>query len=124
VELVGHYSNLDDWDLLVETTQALAHPQPDSLPSETVSVPVRGRRPWPVTKRLGEQAIQALLHDRHSGVILHELSERYGISVSSVKRILRNHRCYRSLQVLLHDSSSVLTLELLYLTILSSRFQY
>jgi hypothetical protein len=39
--------------------------------------------------RLGEQIIRELLADRRSGATKRELVERYGISMSSVKRILR-----------------------------------
>jgi hypothetical protein len=39
---------------------------------------------------LGEQTIRDLLRDRQAGTPKRELAERYGISVSSVMRILRH----------------------------------
>jgi hypothetical protein len=39
--------------------------------------------------RLGEQILRELIADRRAGATNRELVERYGISMSSVKRILR-----------------------------------
>jgi len=49
------------------------------------------RRPpkrWRVVDRLGEQIILELLRDSRAGIPQRELAERYGISVSSVKRFV------------------------------------
>jgi DNA-binding GntR family transcriptional regulator len=51
------------------------------------------RQPWRLVDRLGEQTIQEMLHDSHSGATQRRLAERYGISLTSVKRALRRHRC-------------------------------
>jgi hypothetical protein len=62
-------------------------------------VPVRGddleataaiscQRRWRVIERLGEKVITKLLADRDAGMTTRKLVERYGISLSSVKRLL------------------------------------
>ncbi|HET6752332.1 MAG TPA: hypothetical protein VFH23_00085 [Jiangellaceae bacterium] len=89
MELVGRYSNPDEWEHLSDTTQALACSACDTLADELEPRPSRDRRPWPVVKRLGEQAIHELLVDRHSGTKQSDLALRYGISLSTVKRLLR-----------------------------------
>jgi hypothetical protein len=47
------------------------------------------RRRWRLTDRLGEQIILQVVNDRRSGMTKLALAKRYGISLSSVKRILR-----------------------------------
>jgi DNA invertase Pin-like site-specific DNA recombinase len=51
------------------------------------------RQRWRLVDRLGEEIIQEMLHDSHSGATQRRLAERYGISLTSVKRVLRPHRC-------------------------------
>jgi hypothetical protein len=94
VELVGRYSNPDEWEHLADTTQALAEPAADAeaLDELRANPSSSSRRPWPVTDRLGEQTVRELLRDRRSGVVQRVLAVRYGISSSSVKRILRRER--------------------------------
>jgi transposase len=43
--------------------------------------------------RLGEQIILEIVRSSHTGTTHRALAERYGISLSSVKRVLRRHRC-------------------------------
>ena len=45
-----------------------------------------------VADRLGEQSIRELIADRRAGATKGELVERYGISMSSVKRLLKPDR--------------------------------
>jgi hypothetical protein len=94
VVLVGRYSNPDEWGHLTDITQALVEPAADvEVGNELLARPSSGaRRPWPVVERIGHEAVRQLLLDRRSGVMQHALAERYDISVSSVKRILRSHR--------------------------------
>ena len=47
------------------------------------------RRRWPIVERLGEQATRDLMRDSRSRATQRVLAERYGISLSSVKRLLR-----------------------------------
>lgn len=51
--------------------------------------PALGHRRWRLVDRLGEQGVRDLLTDRRSGIRLSELAERYGISLSSVKRTIK-----------------------------------
>jgi hypothetical protein len=93
VELVGRYSNPDMWGHLSDTAQALAEPGFDSEDDEpVVKTSSQARRPWPIIDRLGEQTLRELLRDRRSGAMQRVLAKRYGISMSSVKRILRSWR--------------------------------
>jgi DNA invertase Pin-like site-specific DNA recombinase len=50
------------------------------------------RQRWRLVDRLSEQIIPDLLRDRQRGTTHRALAERYGISLSSVKRVLRRHR--------------------------------
>jgi hypothetical protein len=49
-------------------------------------------RRWRLADRLGEQSIRELIADRRAGATKGELVERYGISMSSVKRLLKPDR--------------------------------
>jgi hypothetical protein len=91
VELVGRYSNPDEWGHLTDATLTLAEPAAGEASDMIVVAPSGARRPWPVTDRLGEATVQELLGNRRAGVMQRVLAERYGISVSSVKRILRSN---------------------------------
>jgi DNA invertase Pin-like site-specific DNA recombinase len=84
-DLRGCYSNPEAQEAVALAEQAI-----DGLAAEGTppchSAPVRR---WRLADRLGEQIIRKLLADRRSGATKRELVERYGISMSSVKRILR-----------------------------------
>jgi hypothetical protein len=70
-----------------DITQALKEPAGD----ETIVAPTcAGGRP--VTDRLGERAIRALVRDSPSGAMQGVLAENYGIRLSSVKRLLRHYK--------------------------------
>lgn len=62
--------------------------------SEPVSVRSTGRSPrdWRVNDRLTDSEISMLVLRFRQGTPKHRLAEQYGISESSVKRILRKHR--------------------------------
>jgi hypothetical protein len=49
-------------------------------------------RRWRVADRLGEQVIDELLEGRRRGLAIKALAERYGISLSSMKRLPRVSR--------------------------------
>jgi hypothetical protein len=90
VELVGHYSNPDEWAHLADIVHPPARPAVDiEAWDESTVRPSCSRRPWPVVDRLGDETVQQLLRDRRSGMMQRALAKRYGISLSSVKRILR-----------------------------------
>lgn len=58
----------------------------------SVDVAVSARQPWRVADRLGADELDRLLADWRNGTSKPTLARRYGISLSSVKRILRQHR--------------------------------
>ena len=87
VELRGRYSNPEAREAVKQVAQVIAGIDLDgSAPS-----PPQVRR-WRLVDRFGEQIIRQLLEDRRGGATMRELVERYGISMSSVKRILRRSR--------------------------------
>lgn len=84
VELRGRYSNPQTGEALELAAQAIDGVKGD-VPPASSSAPRR----WRLVDRLGEQVIRKLLADRRAGATKRELIERYGISRSSVKRILK-----------------------------------
>jgi DNA invertase Pin-like site-specific DNA recombinase len=85
VELRGCYSNPEAQEAVALAEQAI-----DALAAEgTPPCPSAPVRRWRLADRLDEQIIRKLLADQRSGATRRELVERYGISMSSVKRILR-----------------------------------
>ena len=94
VDLVTAYSNrLDLANKLVKTMQRLRRAQ--ERETETpVSVCSTGRsdRPWRVSDRLSETDRRMLIAAFTDGTPSWKLAERYGISGSSVKRLVRTHR--------------------------------
>jgi DNA invertase Pin-like site-specific DNA recombinase len=89
VDLRGRFSNPEVRAVVAQVTQAIAGVKVDS--GDEPSPPLSGPR-WRLIDRLGEQIIQEMLHDSHSGATQRSLAERYGISLSSVKRVLHRHR--------------------------------
>jgi len=87
VELVRLYSNPDVRDIVVHAAKAVTHVKLDHY---SAASSLSARRHWRLIDRLGEQIIRELLTDSRAGTPQRELAERYGISVSSVKRILRH----------------------------------
>jgi len=87
VELRGRLSNPETRSLLVKL-DALA----SRINAEDRDVPQSNRVPrrWRLIDRLGEQTVLDLLRDSRTGITQRGLAERYGISVSSVKRLLRH----------------------------------
>jgi DNA invertase Pin-like site-specific DNA recombinase len=90
VELRGRFSNPDVRAVVAQATQAVAGVK---VGYGDEASPAVARPRWRLVDRLGEQIIRDLLRDSHSGATQRRLAERYGISLSSVKRVLRRHRC-------------------------------
>ncbi len=86
VDLRGRLSNPDIGDVVAHAAKLVSHV---SVDHGSTSSPRQGGRRWRLVDRLGEQIIRKLVADRRSGAPKRELVERYGISLSSVKRILR-----------------------------------
>jgi DNA invertase Pin-like site-specific DNA recombinase len=91
VELRGRFSNPKVRAIVAQATQAVTVDRVDS--GDEASPPLAGQT-WRLIDRLGEQIIRDLLRDRRTGTTHCALAERYGISLSSVKRVLRRHRGY------------------------------
>jgi DNA invertase Pin-like site-specific DNA recombinase len=69
---------------------ALAEQAIDGLAAEgTPPRPSAPVRRWRLADRLGEQIIREILAQRQSGLAKRALADRYNISLSSVKRILK-----------------------------------
>jgi hypothetical protein len=90
VDLRGRFSNPEVRAVVAKATLSIAGVKVDC--GDEASPPLSGPR-RSLIDRLGEQIIQEMIHDSHSGATQRGLAERYGISASSVKRVLRRHRC-------------------------------
>jgi DNA invertase Pin-like site-specific DNA recombinase len=88
VELRGCYSNPQAIEALALAEHTIKDVKIDGGRVYSSTPPRRGR----LVDRLGEQIIRQLLEERRAGATKRELVERYGISMSSVKRILRRKR--------------------------------
>jgi hypothetical protein len=94
VGLVGTYSKRQDLaDQLRRVLDRLgrAHQEPVGDPELSVRTTAKADQPHRVVDRLGEQAVRELIEAFHAGTPTWRLAERYGISLSSVKRLLRRH---------------------------------
>ncbi len=89
VELRGRLSNPEAVETVALATQAMTGIKIHH--GSTASRPVAHRR-WRLVDRLGEQIISDLLRDSGVGATQRTLAERYGISLSSVKRLTRRPR--------------------------------
>lgn len=93
VDLVGAYSKRQDLaDQLRRVLDRLgrAHQEPAEDPRESVRTTAKAAEPHRVVDRLGEQAVRELVEAFEAGTSKWRLSEQYGISLSSVKRLIRN----------------------------------
>ena len=89
MELRGRFSNPEVRDLVASVGELAAGISSDhSHPAARTQAPRR----WPLVDRLGMQIIGDLVRDSRSGATHRALAERYSISLSSVKRVLRRHR--------------------------------
>lgn len=93
MDLVGAYSKRQDLaDQLRRALDRLgrAHQEPVEEPPQSVRTTAKAAVPHRVVDRLGEEVVQEMIEERQAGAELRELAARYGISVSSVKRILKS----------------------------------
>jgi hypothetical protein len=77
-------------DLLRSGVRRLAGQDPNPVEDRQASgrTTVKVKAPKRVADRLGEDAVHELIEDRQAGAKLRELVDKYGISESSVKRLL------------------------------------
>jgi hypothetical protein len=86
VELRGRLSNPQALEAVALAAHAVGEVVADeAMPSSPPSAPRR----WRLVDRLGEEIIRQLINDGRAGMTKHALAESYGISLSSVKRMLR-----------------------------------
>jgi DNA-directed RNA polymerase specialized sigma24 family protein len=94
VGLVRAYSKRPELlEELNQATRRLARALDADPLGEPVSVRSTGRvgRVWALNDRLSEADMQAIVQKFRAGTPKQELAEQYGISLSSIKRLLRRH---------------------------------
>jgi hypothetical protein len=94
VDLVGAYSKRRDLaDRQARTLERL-HKAQAQTDEHSVSVRSTGRsqQQWQVMDRLSEADRRLLVQAFKGGTPKWKLAEQYGVSLSSVKRLLRKHR--------------------------------
>jgi hypothetical protein len=93
VELLSRYSNREDLlKPLVNVLERInSEPEPDEPQDQLPSADGPDPRPWQVTDRLSPADIKTLVKSFLAGDTIRVLAERYGISTTSVKRLLREH---------------------------------
>lgn len=92
MDLIGTYSNhRNRADLLKRTRRWISEGRQGPVQDPKVSVRAEPKAVVPrgVADRLGEDAVHELAEARRAGATLRELVERYEISESSVKRLLK-----------------------------------
>jgi hypothetical protein len=95
VDLVTAYSNrLDLATSLVKTLEQLrrAQERATDAPAGTVWSTGRSERQWRVSDRLSEADLRVMVAAAEQGTPKWQLAEKYGVSESSIKRIVRKHR--------------------------------
>jgi hypothetical protein len=91
VEVLRRYSNLPY--VLKRVQDVLRRIEENDQTDEPgVCSTGRGVGLVPVRERLGDGAVAELILTFQSGTAKHLLAERYGISVSSISRLLRDYR--------------------------------
>jgi hypothetical protein len=93
VDLTGTYSNRQDLaDLLRRTRLWLWEDRQSPVEDPRASVRAKPNSTMPrrVVDRLGEDVVREMIEARQAGAKLREVAERYGISESSVKRLLQS----------------------------------
>jgi hypothetical protein len=92
VDLIGTYSNhRNRADLLKRTRRWLSEGRQTAFQDPKVSVRSTPKAVVPrrVADRLGDEVVRELVEARRAGAKLRELVERYEVSESSLKRLLR-----------------------------------
>ncbi|MEV6013755.1 hypothetical protein AB0M29_44390 [Streptomyces sp. NPDC051976] len=93
MDLVRRYSNHPEVAAdLVASLKAL-HAERGRVEVGRVNITSTGRAPsrGRVVDKLSDEQVSALIGEFHAGTIRKELAAKYGISLSSVTRLLRKH---------------------------------
>lgn len=92
MDLIGSYSNRQDLaDALVSAVQQLRRAQGRGTEAPSSVRSTRSASQWRVGDRLSEADTERLVAAFVAGTSKRKLAERYGISESSVKRLIRQH---------------------------------
>jgi hypothetical protein len=86
VDLRGRFSNPEALETVALAAQAVDGIQKDGSQVASAAPPLRR---WRLVDRRGEEIISDLIRESHSGATRRVLAQRYQISLSSVKRVLR-----------------------------------
>jgi hypothetical protein len=89
VELRGRLSNPDERQLVRDVRAVMDGKVAQVASSEQAATYSVRIAPQPVRARLGDEAVAELVAAFVAGTTCQELSDRYGVSLSSVKRLLR-----------------------------------
>ena len=94
MELLRRYSNRDDLlKPLVSVLERITEEPPSKEEEAQLVSPDRPTlRAWQVSDRLSPTVIKTLVASYLAGSTIRVLAEQYGISTTSVKRLLRKHR--------------------------------
>lgn len=91
MEVLKPYSHtrerLDDLLRAVETARRQQPDEPDDTRNEAASRP----RQWAVSDRLSPENVGMIIDLYQGGMIAKDLAVKFGISLSSVRRLLRKH---------------------------------
>jgi hypothetical protein len=89
VDLKGCLSNFEA-RRAVSDVQSLLDGEPITVPhSEMAATRAKRRAPEPIRLRLGDAAVADLVAEFVAGTTRQNLADQYGVSVSSVKRLIR-----------------------------------
>lgn len=93
VELLRRYSNRDDLLKPLVSIPERIHEEPSVVTEEAQLTSADGPAPraWQISRRLSSTDIKTFVTSYLAGSTVRDLTERYGISTSSVKRLLRKH---------------------------------
>lgn len=92
VELSRRYLNRSDMVKSIQNVLKRIKDSDQTITPGVVSTGRGGRDVRAVRDRLGENGVQSLIASRRAGATMRQLVERYGISESSVKRVLKGVR--------------------------------
>jgi hypothetical protein len=97
VDLMRRYSNrVDLLARLREACVIVGEQDSPDRPDPALTVPVRPVEPWRVRDRVADSDVQVLIADYLAGMSARALAERYDLSVSALKVLLKRHGVRRT----------------------------
>jgi len=91
VEVLKAYSHIPSRLYDLRKTWEVVHGQLPDEHDEDRNEEASRPRQWSMTDRLSPRDVQAIIDQYHAGTIAKDLAEKFGISLSSVRRLLRKH---------------------------------